>query len=113
MPSYYMAGVFAERNANRSSPSTFTRRVCRPARFSLAAGCSVVCAFVNDTVDRPVIEELAEMGVGLVALSFAGWCKQTIDLDAAIEVRCLGDDAGSAYSPQAVGRARRWPLCWH
>ena len=71
---HYMAGVFAERNANRFAIHFHEARLSA-STVSLAAGCSVVCAFVNDTVDRPVIEELAEMGVGLVALRCAGFNK--------------------------------------
>jgi D-lactate dehydrogenase len=95
---HYMAGVFAERNANRFAIHFHEARLSA-STVSLAAGCSVVCAFVNDTVDRPVIEELAEMGVGLVALRCAGF--NNVDLDAAIEYG-VSVTRVPAYSPQAV-----------
>ncbi len=39
----------------------------------LAAGYDGVCVFVNDTVSAPVIDRLAAMGVGVVALRCAGY----------------------------------------
>ena len=94
----HMAGVFAERNANRFSIHFHEARLSA-STVALAAGCNAVCVFVNDTVDRPVIEELAEMGVGLVALRCAGF--NNVDLDAAIE-RALSVVRVPAYSPHAV-----------
>jgi D-lactate dehydrogenase len=95
---HYTAGVFAERNANRFAIHFHEARLSA-STVSLAAGCSVVCVFVNDTVDRPVIEELAEMGVGLVALRCAGF--NNVDLDAAIE-HGVSVVRVPAYSPYAV-----------
>ena len=39
----------------------------------LASGFDAVCVFVNDRVDRPVIEKLASFGIRLVALRCAGY----------------------------------------
>ena len=39
----------------------------------LARGYDAVCVFVNDTVDAPVIDRLAEMGVQVLALRCAGF----------------------------------------
>ena len=94
----YMAAVFAEGNANRFSIHFHEARLAANT-VALAAGCNAVCVFVNDTVDRPVIEELAEMGVGLVALRCAGFNK--VDLDAAIE-HGISVVRVPAYSPYAV-----------
>lgn len=64
-----------------------------------AEGTAGVCVFVNDTLDRPCLEVLAEAGVKLVALRCAGF--NNVDLDAA-------NDLGMtvvrvpAYSPHAV-----------
>jgi D-lactate dehydrogenase len=65
----------------------------------LAAGFEAVCAFVHDRVDRPVLEQLAEGGTGLVALRSAGF--NNVDLEAADE---LGIRVARvpAYSPYAV-----------
>ena len=48
---------------------------------SMAACCDGVCVFVNDTLDRTVIEKLAEYGVGIIALRCAGY--NNVDLKAA------------------------------
>jgi len=64
----------------------------------LARGCEVVCVFVNDTVNRAVIDRLYELGVRLIALRSAGY--NNVDLQAAygrIHVVHV-----PAYSPYAV-----------
>ena len=48
---------------------------------SMAACCDGVCAFVNDTIDRQVIDKLAEYGVGVIAMRCAGY--NNVDLKAA------------------------------
>ncbi len=65
---------------------------------SMAACCDAVCAFVNDNIDRYVIEQLEKYGVGLIALRCAGY--NNVDLKAArgrIHVVRV-----PAYSPYAV-----------
>ena len=65
---------------------------------SLAAGSDAVCVFVNDTVNAPVIDRLAEHGVRAVALRCAGY--NNVDLEHAfgkIHVMHV-----PAYSPYAV-----------
>jgi D-lactate dehydrogenase len=66
---------------------------------SLAEGSGAVCAFVNDRVDRDVLQRLVRAGVGLVALRSAGF--NHVDLAAAGE---LGITIARvpAYSPHAV-----------
>lgn len=49
----------------------------------LAKGFDVVCAFVNDEIDRKVIESLHEQGVRLIALRCAGF--NNVDLKAALD----------------------------
>lgn len=39
----------------------------------LARGCDAVCAFVNDTLDAPVIRTLYELGIGVIAMRCAGY----------------------------------------
>jgi|SRR5664279_3130191 len=70
-----------------------------PDTAVLARGAGAVCAFVNDRVDRAVLDELKTQGVGLVALRAAGY--NNVDLAAA---RQLGIAVASvpAYSPEAV-----------
>lgn len=65
---------------------------------SMAACCDGVCAFVNDTIDREVIEKLSEYGVGVIAMRCAGY--NNVDLKAArgrISIVRV-----PAYSPYAV-----------
>lgn len=66
---------------------------------SLAHGATAVCAFVNDMLDRPVLEALGAGGTRLVALRCAGF--NNVDLVAA---RQLGISIARvpAYSPEAV-----------
>ncbi|UYW25611.1 2-hydroxyacid dehydrogenase [Methylorubrum extorquens] len=65
----------------------------------LTQGAQAVCAFVNDVLDRPVLEVLAASGTRMVALRSAGF--NNVDLSAATE---LGIAVGRvpAYSPDAV-----------
>jgi D-lactate dehydrogenase len=65
----------------------------------LAAGYEAVCAFVNDRLDRPVLERLAEGGTRLIALRSAGF--NHVDVGSA---RALGITVVRvpAYSPYAV-----------
>ncbi len=65
---------------------------------SMAACCDAVCAFVNDSIDKKVIDRLEEFGVGLIALRCAGY--NNVDLKYArgrIKVARV-----PAYSPYAV-----------
>ena len=66
---------------------------------SLAAGFEAVCAFVNDTLDRPVLEALVANGTKLVALRCAGF--NHVDIPAAEELG-LEVVRVPAYSPYAV-----------
>jgi D-lactate dehydrogenase len=66
---------------------------------ALADGSDAVCAFVNDRLDAPVLERLAEGGVRFVAMRCAGF--NNVDLEAAGR---LGIKVARvpAYSPHAV-----------
>lgn len=69
-----------------------------PDTVSMAACCDGVCVFVNDTVDRTVIDALCDYGVEAIALRCAGY--NNVDLNAAagrIKVFRV-----PAYSPYAV-----------
>lgn len=70
----------------------------RPETASLADGCEVVCAFVNDLIDAGTIDKLYEHGVRLIALRCAGF--NNVDRKAAegkIQIVRV-----PAYSPYAV-----------
>lgn len=64
----------------------------------LAKGFDAVCVFVNDTVDRAVIEKLSEYGIKVVALRCAGF--NNVDLRYAKDR--LHVLHVPAYSPQTV-----------
>jgi D-lactate dehydrogenase len=64
-----------------------------------AKGAQAVCVFVNDVLNREVIERLADAGVGLVALRCAGF--NNVDLKAAKELN-LAVARVPSYSPHAV-----------
>lgn len=65
----------------------------------LAEGADGVCCFVNDTLNRAVIEALAGYGVGLIAMRCAGY--NNVDVEAA---RQTGITVARVpeYSPYAV-----------
>ncbi|MDX8387884.1 MAG: 2-hydroxyacid dehydrogenase [Ghiorsea sp.] len=65
----------------------------------LVRDVQVVCVFVNDTLDEPVLSKLAESGVKLIALRCAGF--NNVDMKAA---KALGLTVVHvpAYSPYAV-----------
>jgi D-lactate dehydrogenase len=65
----------------------------------LAAGYPAICAFVNDVLDRPVLQGLSGGGTRLVALRSAGF--NNVDLAAAGELQ-LTVVRVPAYSPHAV-----------
>jgi D-lactate dehydrogenase len=64
-----------------------------------AKGAQAVCVFVNDVLNREVVEGLAGSGVGLVALRCAGF--NNVDLTVAKELGLIVTRVPS-YSPHAV-----------
>jgi len=65
----------------------------------LASSFTAVCAFVNDDLDRPVLQKLAQGGTRLIALRSAGF--NHVDLPAAADLG-LRVARVPAYSPAAV-----------
>lgn len=65
----------------------------------LSGGCEAICAFVNDTLDEPVLRRAAGAGVRIVALRAAGF--NNVDL-AAAERLGVAVARVPAYSPHAV-----------
>ncbi|MBV9875660.1 MAG: 2-hydroxyacid dehydrogenase [Verrucomicrobia bacterium] len=70
-----------------------------PETALAAKGAQAVCVFVNDVVNREVVEGLAASGVGLVALRCAGF--NNVDLTAVKELGLVVTRVPS-YSPHAV-----------
>ena len=66
---------------------------------TLAAGCQCVCAFVNDKFTAPVMAELKNIGINLIALRCAGF--NNVNLDAA-KTNGITVVRVPAYSPYAV-----------
>ena len=64
----------------------------------LAKGADVICAFVNDDLNKTVISQIEEMGIGLVAMRCAGY--SNVDYKAARET--IKFVRVPAYSPYAV-----------
>ena len=64
-----------------------------------ARGAQAVCTFVNDRLDRPCLEALADLGVQHVALRCAGF--NSIDLAAAKDLG-FSVTRVPAYSPFSV-----------
>ncbi|MRR30120.1 2-hydroxyacid dehydrogenase [bacterium] len=65
----------------------------------LAKGTDAVCAFVNDTLDRPCLEELANQKIRLVALRSTGY--NNVDVKAAKDLG-IAITRVPVYSPYAV-----------
>lgn len=66
---------------------------------TLAMGYDAVCAFVNDDLSAPVLEELAKLGVKYIAMRCAGF--NNIDLKVAKQL-AITIVRVPAYSPEAV-----------
>ena len=64
-----------------------------------ASGCDVVCAFVNDKLNREVLEKLKAHGIRMIAMRCAGY--NNVDLEAASELN-LPVYRVPEYSPHAV-----------
>ncbi len=65
----------------------------------MAHGFDAVCVFVNDDLSQPVLQELANHGVQLIAMRCAGFDK--VDLDAANKLN-IQVVRVPAYSPEAI-----------
>ena len=70
-----------------------------PGNTSSAEGAQAVCVFVNDDVQGPTLENLARLGVQMVALRCAGF--NNVDLKAAKNLGIAVSRVPS-YSPHAV-----------
>lgn len=70
-----------------------------PHSTLLAQGCTAVCCFVNDHVDATVLQQLADLGIKLIALRCAGF--NQVDLVAAKKLGLMIARVAE-YSPHAV-----------
>jgi len=90
---------FEEANQQHQHQLTFLEARLNEHTAVMAEQCEAVCVFVNDQVDRPVLEKLARGATRLLALRCAGF--NQVDVAAAHE---LGMTIARvpAYSPDAV-----------
>lgn len=86
-------------NADHGHEITYFEPRLTEATAALATGHTVICAFVNDRLDGPVLHTVAEGGTKLIALRSAGF--NHVDLDAAASLG-LEICRVPAYSPHAV-----------
>ena len=95
----YDRDYFGPRCADAGVASRFHEFRLDDTNAASAAGCRVVCVFVNDRLDRACLEILKGQGVELIALRCAGF--NNVDLAAAKELG-LRVVRVPAYSPYAV-----------
>ncbi len=94
----YTENIFLSRNEERFALKFFESRLNRDT-VAMASGFRVVCPFVNDQIDSKAVEELARLGVHLIALRCAGY--NNVDL-AACREHNISVARVPAYSPYAV-----------
>jgi D-lactate dehydrogenase len=88
-----------EANRSYGFDLRFFEEGLNPRTAALAAGCEVVCAFVNDDIGSDTVDRLADHDVRLIALRSAGF--NHVDLQAAGR-RGLVVVRVPEYSPHAV-----------
>ena len=88
-----------ETNERYGHELTFLEARLQANTAALAVEHDAVCAFVNDILDREVVDLLADQGVELLALRSAGF--NHVDIDRAAE-RGITVVRVPAYSPYAV-----------
>lgn len=95
----YDKRFFEEANVSGEHEIQFLEPHLTPQTALLAYGYEAICAFVNDQLTRPVLEDLAEHGLKLIALRCAGF--NNVDLEA-VDKLGLTVLRVPAYSPQGV-----------
>lgn len=95
----YDKKFFNEHNGSFGFTIQYYETSLNEQTVSLLQDVNAVCVFVNDQVNRSVIEQLAKRGVKIIALRCAGF--NNVDLQAASEnnIRVV---RVPAYSPHAV-----------
>jgi D-lactate dehydrogenase len=95
----YDREFFSRANADGAHDIVFFEPRLTADTCALAAGYPAVCVFVNDHLDRAVLQQLAAAGIRLVALRSAGF--NHVDLPTARQLG-LTVVRVPAYSPYAV-----------
>lgn len=78
---------------------TYYEAALNTSTVSLTEGYDVVCAFVNDKLDKATIQSLAQNGVKAIAMRCAGY--NNVDLEAAAKNNLKVMNV-PAYSPHAI-----------
>lgn len=94
----YTIKTFNIQNKDRYALRFFDTRLDHDT-VSMAKGFKIICVFVNDQLDAPVIEMLNEYGVEMIALRCAGY--NNVDLKACKQYG-IKVTRVPAYSPYAV-----------
>ena len=95
----YDRQFLTEANASAAHEFTFFEPRLDAQTAELSKGFDALCAFVNDSLDRQTLKQVADGGVRLVALRAAGF--NNVDLAAADELG-VAIARVPAYSPHAV-----------
>ncbi len=95
----WVLNAFKQSNAKYKYEISYFEARLDEKTAKLAQGYDVVCVFVNDHADAPVLEELKKHGVKLLALRCAGY--NNVDIAKAKELG-IGVVRVPAYSPYAV-----------
>lgn len=94
----YDKKFFLKENENHDFKITFLENKLNLETAELAEGYSVVCCFVNDSIDKDVIDMLVKMGVKLIALRCSGYNNINIKY-AKDKIKIV---RVPAYSPSAI-----------
>ncbi len=95
----YDVRFFSEANIDKAHDIEFLESPLNEETVGLAKGYQAVCVFVNDVLNKTVVEKLGEYGIELIALRCAGF--NNVDLDAA-EKAGIKVVRVPAYSPYSV-----------
>lgn len=95
----YEKELFKKANLNFNHDLAYLDARLNQNTAMLAKGVPAICAFVNDELSAPVLNELADNGTRLIALRSAGY--NHVDLEAAAHLG-LTVMRVPAYSPYAV-----------
>lgn len=95
----YDRTAFVAANARFNHSLVFLESRLNSGTLGLLQENSCVCVFVNDRLDRPVLQALREKKIGLIALRCAGFNNVDLQSAAELEIRVV---RVPDYSPHAV-----------
>lgn len=95
----YDQEYFEKYSSNNDYSFSFFETALNKTTANLSEGFDVICAFVNDKVDKDTIEVLANNGIRLIAMRCAGF--NNVDIQSAKDHQ-IKVVRVPAYSPEAV-----------